>query len=580
MIVFYTETFELNVTNINIKFIEESSFFFDAFYKNYTPPFVMPMDEETSEKLGLIDVDNITDYTVKHKGKLFIDNDFFDAYLLIEVENEYIEGSFYYGTENLPILETPLKELPFVTIQSPGIDTLVNDYVTKSWPEVSCNFPMVYDDAFSKKTNYDEFLGVINNRALGTIIFNSIDIEGKLLNKNVITPFPYILEILKVGFAAEGKSITGGFVQKKENAHLLLDVKNHLEKFSSSTFEDIQFNNHTDQYLDSGVLISEFKHQTIASAIGTYNIKISINLPSAFKVKSFQLIRDTTVIFESTSNSIQKEISVNKETALGTVVLYYVLLLEGNVNSIINYNNINFQKGEGKLNVFKDTFLLSEVMPDMTFGGFLQKLKNWLNLKIEIKNNYVKIDYVEEIFNTIDYKDEREFEILQPKREFNQTKRYKLTTSNPDSEIIVDKLGLNASVFDIREADIVKIDTGVSIYPIEERNGIFTAVRNEASDFGILIYNGLDANSNPVVAPNIDGANFSLQEVYTKYWKKWLYFRLNSETYTDKFTAHSLEEFSTLVGRFKYNKKHIIKKITKQRVSEEEFMYEIESETI
>ena len=62
MIVFYGENFELNLTNLSIKFIEESNFFYTSFFRNYTLPFIIPLDDETSEKLGLIDIDNIVDY--------------------------------------------------------------------------------------------------------------------------------------------------------------------------------------------------------------------------------------------------------------------------------------------------------------------------------------------------------------------------------------------------------------------------------------------------------------------------------------------------------------------------------------
>lgn len=579
MIIFYGDDFQLNVTNLKIKFIEESSFFFSSFYKNYTPPFSMFLDDETSIKLGLIDVDNVSSYAVKHEGKLFIDTKFYEASLLLEVENETIEGSFFYGSLNIPILETPLKELPFKTINTPTL-ILAENNITKAWPEVSCNFPMVYDDDFSKNTNYGEFLGIVNNYDGSDFIINLVDAEGKVINKNIITPFPYILEILKVGFNAADKQITGGFVNKKENAHLLLDIKNHLEEFATTTSDNFQFIQPTDQFLDNNQLISEFSKDSFITSIGTYNIKASLNLPKELTVSSFKILQDGVVLFESTSKAIQEEISINKESALGSITVSFVLQIEGDVNSIEDFNNFSFEKSEGKLNTFKNVFSLAELMPDITFGAFLEKLKNWLNLKITINSSYVVIDYVEDLFDIINFKDDSDFEVPKPKREFNQIKRYKLKTENPDGEIYIGKTGLSASIDDIREEDIVTINTGVSIYNIEERNGIFTALRNNDADFGILLYNGLDANGYPVVANIVEGCTFSLQEIYAKYWRKWLYFRLNSETYTDNYTAHSLEEFSTETGRFKYNKKHINKKITKSRISEEQYLYEIESETL
>jgi hypothetical protein len=580
MIIFYGTDFDLNVTNLNIKFVEESNFFYSSFYKNYTPPFSMFLDDETSLKLGLIDVENVTGYTVKHEGKLFIDNTFFDATLLLEVNKEVIEGSFFYGSLNLPLLETPLKELPFPTINGSNIRALASSYLDKSWPEVPCNFPMLYDDDFSNQTNYDAFLGIINHWDGTDFIENTIDVDGNILNKNVMVPFPYILEILTIGFASEGKQITGGFVNKKENAHLLLDVKGHLERFSTSTENNFQFFSPTDQYLNYNILVSQYKKEIDVTAIGTYNIRVAINLPKELNVLSFKILKDSQVIFESTSKAIQTELSVNKEVATGTIKVSFILELEGNTDNIEDYNNFSFEKSEGKLNVFKNIFSLSEFMPDITFGAFLEKLKNWLNLKIEIKNSYVVIDYVEDLFDQISYQDDSDFEIQTPKIEFNQIKRYRLTTKHPETEIYVGKNGLSSTIDDIRKEDIVTINTGISLYNIEERDGVFTALRNEDADFAILLYNGKDANNYPVIANSVEGCSFTLQEVYSKCWRKWLYFRLNSETCTDSFTAHSLQEFSTKIGRYKYNKKHINKKISKQRISEEQFLFEIESETL
>jgi hypothetical protein len=581
MIIFYGDTFKLNVTDLNIKYIEESSFFYDAFYKNYTPPFNMPLDEETSLKLGLIDVDNVSSYTIKHEGKLFIDTVFYDAYLLIESENEYIEGSFYYGKENLPLLETPLSELPFPTIDNYlNIRLLASDYVDKSWPEVSCNFPMVFDDDFSATTNYKEFEGIVNNFDGSTFVTNNLDAEGNVVNKNILVPFPYIMEILKVGFNSAGKQITGAFVNKKENEHLLLDTKQHLETFSSTTSEAFQFSHITDQFFEGSTLISEYEKNIAISAIGNYKINTSLNLPGDIILHSFKILQDDVIIFETKTKTIQEETVINKTEAAGAYSIKIVMQLVNSSPDVSSYNNFYFEKSEGKLNVFKDVFSLAEFMPDMTFGGFLQKLKNWLNLKVELYANYVVIDYVEDLFSLIDFKDETAFEVPFPARQFNQIKRYKITTENPDNEIYVGKDGLSSTIDDIREEDIKTIDTGVSLYEVEERNGIFAALRNEDADFGIILYNGKDAANYAISVASVDGFTFSLQEIYTYYWKKWLYFRLNSETYTDKFTAHSLEEFNILVGRYKYNKKHIIKKITRQRVSEEEYLLEIESETL
>ena len=151
--------------------------------------------------------------------------------------------------------------------------------------------------------------------------------------------------------------------------------------------------------------------------------------------------------------------------------------------------------------------------------------------------------------------------------------------SATETDILVDKNGLLNSLINIREEDIIEIDSGFDRLIITERNDIFTALRSEESDFSFLLYKGVDVSGKPLAAESINGFTFSMQEIFDLYWKKWLYFRCNSETYEDTFTAHALDNFNVNSGLFKYNKKHLIKRISKSRISEEYYKYTIETET-
>lgn len=221
---------------------------------------------------------------------------------------------------------------------------------------------------------------------------------------------------------------------------------------------------------------------------------------------------------------------------------------------------------------------MAEFMPDMTFGKLLAKVKNHLNLKVVLFDSHVRMDYVEDVFQEVSFKNEKAFEIPKPKRKFNETKIYKLMYSETNY-ILIDKNGLTHTTNSFRDEDIIKIDMALSMMDVEKRGTLFSAIRNKEDKFAMLLYNGEDTSGYPVAVDNIDDYTFSLQEVYDLRWKYWLQFRLNSEIYTDKFEAHSLEEFLINEGRFKYNKNHIYKKIKKTRISETQFSFEIESET-
>lgn len=578
MILFTTDNYQLNLTNIKITFIEESSFFFDSFYKNYTPPFFLPMDDETAVKLGLINVENISSYSVKHAGTLLIDFELFDAYFLIEVENENIEATLYFGKLSLPYLEKKLSDFTWPTINATNFLAYINDNLSKAWPDVPCNYPMVIDNFTKEENDYDAFLGFANNYTGGSFVLNSLD-EGVANNKNIMVPYVYIMEILNRCFSSSGVSVIGDFTQNKANNYLLLDPNMHLESFSTTLEEVYVLSTPSDQYISNNILISEYTKEHTIYSKGVFSLKVAFNLPKTENVKTFKILQDDVVIYETDELNVNKEFTFTKEETTGTINVKVLLELESTGLDISDYNNFHFDKTDGKVNIFKRTFSLSEVMPDITFGGFLSFLKNWFNLNITYKNDYVIIDYVEQNFYELDFIDETAFEVPKPKRSFSQEKVYKLKYNN--DELIIGKGGITDNLDGVRDEDIFEIDMQVHLLPITEKDEIITAERDEDVDFGILLYKGLNSDGLPTATSFVeDNKTFSLREIHDLFWKKWIYFRTNSEEYTDEFTAHLLDSFSLDKGRFKYNKKHINKSISKSRISEEFYKYTIVSETL
>lgn len=578
MIVFYGADFKLNLTNLKITFVKENALFYDSFFKNYTLPFSLPMDDETSQKLGLIDLENTSGYTVKHFGTIFLDTYFEEAYLFITIEEGNIQGSIAFGKLTLPILETKLASLPFPLIKTDNINELDNSNRTKTYPEVSHSFPMVFDDNFHNESNYEAFEGIVNQKTGYDFVRNEIESEtGTILNKNIVVPFPYVLGVLKLGLNSANLELVGDFPNNKANNNLVFDPKKHLEAFSTLTYENYQFSQANDEYLDGDVLIYEFNKSHFLNSIGSYELTVLLNFPEELVVRQLLVKRGDVELFKSVGNSVDQKIQINKDEDSLPDKVTVQLIIEGTTAAVENYNNFTFEKNEGKLNTFKNTFSLAEFMPDITFGAFLSLIKNWLNLKVTLTDSFVRMDYIESQFSNIEFKDERNFEIKIPKRTFNQAKIYKLKYSD-DSEVFVDKTGRVNNANGYREEDIIEIDMKVEVLPVEARDSIFTAVRSEA-DFSLFLYNGVDADNRGVAVEKVDGVGFSLQEVYERHWKNWLNFRTNSETYNDKFTTHALEDFKINEGRFKYNKKHIYKTIKQTRLSETEWENEIESET-
>ncbi|MBS9773792.1 MAG: hypothetical protein KGV59_01365 [Tenacibaculum sp.] len=588
MIVFYGKDFELNLTETRITLVEENPLFYNFFVKNYSWPFSKKVDDKTSEKLGFLDLENSANYNLKHYGKLLIDNNFEDAYFIItSFANNTLEGTIYYGQTTIELLDTPLNELPFDAIETKSITSHAKEVITKSYPEVNYNFPMVIDNDLKSKSKYEKFEGFVNQYKNDRFVTNSwVTEDGKPLakNRNVLTPFPYLLGVLKTGFESAGMVMQGSFVSDTANNKLLMYTDKFLEKFSSELPPFFQFKN-TSELWNLGFVIADYSEYFSLNKIGSYKMKIFFRFPVDISVFEFVIKQNDKVLYSSTENRIKKSLIINVKNDEDKGRLYLSLKLRkstdnpsNGIGNIERFNRIDFSVIDGQLNEFPNSFTLAEIMPKMTFGKLLNKVKNWLNLEVTFNKNVVTMNYIESKFLDISFRDESRFELENPKRFFNQNKLYKLITSN--ESFWVGKNGVQSNIQGFRDEDITKIDMELEIMPIRAKNEIFTAFKdNDTNDFKLFLYDGLQ-NGLPVSVPKVANRTYLLNEIYERFWKKWLHFRLNSETYKDKFPVSVVEPFSIGDGRFKYGKKHLYKKIRKRRLSEEYWEVEIESETL
>ncbi|WP_435263440.1 hypothetical protein [Tenacibaculum sp. nBUS_03] len=586
MIVFYGDNFELNLTKTKVTLIEENPLFYDYIVKKYSWPFSKHIDDDTLNKLGFLGLENAANYQTRFYGNLLIDNRFEKAYFIItDFRNKTLKGTLYYGAESIALLDVQLKNLPFSVIQTNSLAIHAKETITKSYPETGYNFPMVIDENFKSKSKYEAFKGVINNYKDGYFITNSnamVDGVVTALNKNILVPYPYLMEILKVGFSTENIMMQGSFVSDKANEKLMVYTDSYLEKFSSDLPDGFQFTT-TSEFFDKGIVTATFNKPYQLNQKGSYAIDLFFNIPNELKVKEFSVAKQDQVYFTSTSNVVNESFVLNIENIDDYGYLNFKLTLEKTANNpsdgignISGFNNFRFDLLDGSLNEFPKSFSLAEVMPDMTFGSLLNKLKNWLNLEITFNKNVVTIDYIEDKFLSVPLKDETHLEEEIPHIKFNQNKIYKLVHSL--EEKIISKKGVVNDTVGYRKKDIIEIPSQVSMLPVVSKDDIFTAKIEETEGLQLFLYNGLK-DEKPLAVSSLENRKFNLSEIYNRYWKKWLTFRLNSETIKDKFKTDELEEFNISGGRFKYNKKQLYKKIKKTRNSENQWSITIESES-
>ncbi|MFZ3564613.1 hypothetical protein [Tenacibaculum finnmarkense] len=590
MIEFLSETpksFRLDLTDVNITLIEENPMFFNYFVKRYTWPFSKQLDDKTTAAFGFLDFDNVINYATKFYGTLIIDDVFNEAYLEIsQLNNGKMEGSIYYGKETNALFSKKLSKLPFKLISVGKLFVHAKETITKSYPEVGYNFPMIIDTEKKENSNYEQFEGIVNNFEEGSFKTNDssvVDGEKVINNRNLIVPMPYLMEVLKVGFASENIIMNGSFVSDTANNKILLYTDKILEKFYSGLLSDFKLTVGTEVWMDNYVK-SNYSRTLRVTEVGTYTVNILMVFPYDIQVLEFKVTYKDELIYKSSKNNINKKLLINAEDseALGSIqfslkLQKYSTDVSVGIGDISAYNNISFDLTDGELNTFPNTFSLSQVMPDITFGTFLNKVKNWLNLEITFDKNVVNINYIEQKFLETDLKDESHLEPINKSRVFNQNKLYEL--KDRLNTLYISSDGLQDDSQGYKSEDITTIDVGFKKMRRTSLNSVFTATKSKEDKFAFLLYDGL-VDGKPLAVDSVGGRKFTLSENYERNWQKWLQFRLNSETYKDKFPAHILENFQISAGRFKYNKKHLYKSIKKKRISNNHWQLDIESETM
>lgn len=469
MIIFYTNNFELDFSNKKITFVEENNIFYDYFLKPHSLPFSFYADDILLKKMGIITDYNAAPITLRYEGKLLKNDTFEDAYLIIKsINGRNIQGTLYYGKSNIPLLETPLSQLPFNKISVNNIAIHASDIVKQSWPETGYNFPTIIDKNFVGSVDYEDFRGFHNLYENGFFVQNSISYsaenqEFKPRNYNILTPCIYLMEILKTGFDSANIIMSGDLVNDQAFQKIMYHPDNHLEE------------------------------------------------------------------------------------------------LDGD-----------------DVNRFKHDFSLGDFVPDMTFGSYLTKLKNWLNLNITFRKNIVTINYIEQHFKNIDFIDARHLEVPTPRITPSSNKSYKLTYSD-SKHIYVERLGLVGNPNDF--STIKEIQMGISLLENGSHQGITTAEKKEDDvAFRIVLYNGLQSDRN-VTIDNVFSRTFLLEEIYNRFWKRWLAFRLNSKTFRTTFKT-TKDVLYVTDGIHNYNNNHIIKKMTKRKDNKNVYNITLETETI
>lgn len=567
---FYTGEKILNLSGQKITVQDSNSRMSDKMFSKYFFPFEIYMNEEFINNFGDFESYDSLDLENTFEGTLLFENKIHEAKLVLSsVEGKLLTGQIDFGFEDLPNFSKKLSELPLEKFKVADIHLFAKDICAKKYPETNFNFPRMYTSKYSPENSvWDAFDGYYNDlNTDGTEMRrNYIDGDSNIYNINIIHPCPHFLYVLKTGFSDAKLTLAGDILTDPIFAQRWM--------FSGTEY----FSNLTQKRLGLTINPQEYDYQD-DKGYGYYNRSVSIPQSNEYRVTGFvkinfgyiKIILNNSVIYQIYSSSfadyhtfefsvvIPANSTIQVESKSGVFNDQFDPIIQMELIGKVLYDDSETSEEGEDLGVITNLneVDLKKAVPDMTFGDFINAIRNRFNYDVTIEDNVAVMNKIGDKEPT-DIKDFTQFEIQNPKRELLQKKSFLLRSPEldnaPQNSMYYDKDGafLNKAPKEdtvIIESNVIILHTGVP-KPL----GYDTAIiKKDTSDSIQLVwYDGLSGVQNN--AKNPLGAEFP--ELFYSHWEKWLRQRVRGTKFQWKFYCDA-EQFDYLINNHIYAYKNI-----------------------
>lgn len=527
-------------------------------------PFLVVENKTTKQILGPREITSVNKKRVVTVDVYENDLKYYGELTIKEYLNGYRKCDLKYASPLLEIMNKKIAEfMPVISVVT-GLPTS-NDYIeesinpitgdsswpdyveniiTQGFPNVKWNFPMMYwkdkfgadlestDEWFAYK-DFVNFFDDAGNYLLNTVVeedlnFTITNVQVPMPQVYIQTPLFYALE--SIGFTSEGDFLNNSFIKKI----MMLSFKNNLCKFYPSLPpEEISFGPLNFEGL--GYFKAVFNLTT--ASVGTYLIRYRFTEPlytgsgpvtsKTFKVSFDGATDGYTHVRSATGKIYEAAVEINvKESQLGLPIKFSYLTPQ---NTMPDYEITIELKSEKASYKLHPTIDFSRYVPDWTFGTYLNNIKNWFNLDVDIDDlrNKLVINLNEEWFlNQVPVQLQKNLQIIS----YQQTpyEAFLLKHENDEDtalwitresvEVYTNQNQVNAQTLDGKFKDIpILFETASLSDEIENKNGV-----------GLIIYNH---QLGPKTAASFDGKTLKIDGeggIYDVFWKKFLKFRINA----------------------------------------------------
>lgn len=598
---FITETGAvLDISSQKISVQENNSKVSNQTFSKIMFPFETLVDENFIQEFGDFASYETRDLETVIPGHLDFEDKLSPAKLnIIDMEGFDLTGQTDYGLDEVPNFEKKLSELPLENFKVFDIHTYAKSVCEKKYPQTNFNFPRIYTDKYSPDDElWDAFNGYYNDlNPEGTeMLRNYINEEGNIFNQNIIHPCPHILYLLKTGFEDAGYQLAGDILNDEDLAQRW--VFSGTEYFSKLT------------QLRTDLSITAMDYDTRFTVTAYYNKPLTVPKAGKYRLKGFfnskgtkgtvaTIKLDGVVIWSFVKSNYDDEIryfnfevAISMDNAVFSFYLIRPYSMQESSTEVIKAELINLEiqnpddyEGEDNGVITNlNEIDLSRAVPEITFGELVNRVKNWFNYDMDVKDNIISMN---KISSSVDSEGENfEFaEILRPKRLFLSGKSFLHKFSDLDNNVKLNSIfyDKNGSLLNGKEkTDTNIIEVNGYAMPVSKAKTVapLTAkVMKEGTDSLALVwYDGLvDGQNN---AKNPEGCNHP--ELFRKNWEAWFRQRIRGQEYQWTFRAPIVQmaKYTVKDYIFCYNNLHIIKSWTKDKVSDNTYEVQIITETV
>lgn len=435
----------------------------------------------------------------------------------------------------------------------------VAGFINQGFPAVKWNFPMMLwrnkfgenleaDDAWIAYKNKVNFF-VDDEFQLNTYEYVSAG-EIEVVNQNVPMPQVYLLSVLhyalqSIGFTYSGDFSESAFIKKI----MLLSFKDNLTKvLLKTTNTDIVWD---EDWETVAIGVVPYKRKIETRDItdsGTYTISIDFTLGavSGSSIASFYTMvvvrrfvdspfggwiqTDNEIVFRR-KNSTSGE-NINGEFTMDFLAGerirfdYYCIEEVMPLDYTIGYRLANEDKDFHQMH---PTIPLGRYLPNWTLATYLNNIKNWFNLKIDIDDltkkvnlnfneNWLKNQQPEVLRKSMAIKsyDPKPFDSVLLK--FENDEDTALWIDDSGAEIYTNQESTNNELYDCK----------FKYVPSENSTALLSEALDDKDGVGLIIY---DEAAAPLTSESYNGKTLKIEGtggIYESYWKLFIRFRLNA----------------------------------------------------